>query len=133
MALRMTSAGQGSMHVTQSIMTQINSVSGAVLTSEDRIDVGIGETARLIATTLDARRAVELPAYSIQTALDHMVEALTSQCASRRHIAAAHLEFGKTAAKLGFSPESVGDLWPCPQFPAPQNVEKKVVRIAAAA
>ncbi len=119
--------------MTQSIMTQINTVSSAVLTSEDRIDVGIGETARLIAAALDARRAVELPAYSIQAALDHMVEALTSQCDSRRHIAAAHREFGKTAAKLGFTPESVGDLWPCPTLPSTQSVEKKVVRIAAAA
>jgi hypothetical protein len=100
------------------IFEQVKTVSAAVLASEGEIDDSLAATARMIAQALDAHRAVGIPAHVVQPALDHMGEAFLGQLESRRQIALAHLEFGRTAARLGATPEAYGDWWPCPQFPS---------------
>ena len=103
----------------QSLFEHVKFVSAAVLAGEDRIDGSLAATARMIADALDAHRQVGMPAYAVQPALDHMEKALLGQFESRRQIAMAHFEFGKTASRMGVTVEDYGDLWPCPQFPKP--------------
>lgn len=117
----------------QSIFDHVKVVSAAVLAGEDRIDNSLAATARLIADALDAHRHAGIPAYAVQPALDHMAEALRGQLESRRQIALAHVEFGKTASRLGATAEDYGDLWPCPQFPKPRAQGASVTTLSVVA
>jgi hypothetical protein len=114
------------------VFAAVKHVANAVLTSETGIDSGITDTARLIVATLDARQDVAIPAHAVQPILDHVVHALNAQMETRRHIALAHLEAGKVAARLGATPTSYGDLWPCPQMPSsPTGSARPDLRVAA--
>jgi len=114
------------------VFAAVQNVASAVLTSETGIDSGITDTARLIVATLDACQDVAIPAHAVQPILDHVVHALNAQMETRRHIALAHLEAGKVAARLGATPTGYGDLWPCPQMPkSPSGSARPDLRVAA--
>lgn len=113
------------------VFSAVKHVANAVLTSETGIDSGITDTARLIVATLDARQDVAIPAHAVQPILDHVVHALNAQMETRRHIALAHLEAGKVAARLGATPTGYGDLWPCPQMPSSPSAARPDLRVAA--
>jgi hypothetical protein len=95
----------------------IITVARATIAAEKTTDANIRQLAELIGTTSAQAQTMDLPFYATQPAFDHLQVAMAAAFENRSAIVAAHQELGALAKKLGASPESFGDLWPCPEFP----------------
>ncbi len=91
----------------------ILAVSAAVLAAERDMDKSIAKLSKLVTTTIETFGDAGLPAAMAQPALVKLVEALAAHVDSRRLLGDAHREYGRTAKRLGASPEAWGPNWPC--------------------
>ncbi len=92
----------------------ILAISAAVLAAERDMDKSIAQLSKLVTTTIEVYGEAKLPAAMAQPALAKLTEALAAHVDSRRLLGEAHREYGRTAKRLGASPEAWGPSWPCP-------------------
>ncbi|UYY57029.1 hypothetical protein [Sphingomonas sp. S2-65] len=115
--------------------SSIIAVAKAIIAGERGADTNIRNLADLVSVTAAETQRIELPPHATQAAFDQLQTAMDAAFETRKAIVAAHLQFGAIAAKLGATPTSWGDLWPCPPFPktAEAGQEAASLRLVAAA
>lgn len=110
----------------------IIAVAQAIIAGERDADANIRTLANLVSVTSTEAERIALPPHATQAAFDELQAAINAAFQARKAIVAAHLQFGAIAEKLGASPTSWGDLWPCPPFPTSASGGAGL-RLAAAA
>jgi hypothetical protein len=96
----------------------ITTVAQATMAGERDIDTAIVTVANLISVTTEQATAIALPPYATQPALDELQAAINAALDTRKAVVKAHQALGRLAGDMGFTPRSLGDLWPCPKFPS---------------
>lgn len=113
----------------------IIAVAEAIIAGESGADTNIRNLANLVSVTATETQRIDLPPQATQAAFDQLQTAMHAAFEARKAIVAAHLHFGAIAAKLGATPTSWGDLWPCPKFPTAgeAGAEAASLRLVASA
>ena len=111
----------------------IITVAQAIIAGEHGIDANIRTLANLVSVTTTEAERIALPPHTMQAAFDELQVAINAAFETRKAIVAAHRQFGAIAQKLGASPTSWGDLWPCPSFPSVETPLGAGLRLAAVA